>query len=78
MLIVGERKRFALRHFCEEMPAHYTESLDFDLFREVVTGGTGGARPLPEIFGIAAVAFSRSRAALDEFLSHLELSNDGD
>ena len=66
-LIVGERKRPAMRALLDAMPAE-TRALDYDMERVVLAEPP----PPPENFGIAVLAYAPSRAALDELLACLE------
>ena len=67
-LIVGERKRPAMRALLDALPADQVRALDYDMERVVL------AEPPPpaEEFGIAVLAYAPSRAALDELLACLE------
>ena len=67
-LIVGERKRPAMRALLDALPADSTRALDYDMERVVLAD----PRPPPENFGIAVLAYAPSRAALDELLACLE------
>ena len=66
-LIVGERKRPAMRALLDAMP-DWTRALDYDMERVVLADPA----PPPENFGIAVLAYAPSRAALDELLACLE------
>ena len=67
-LIVGERKRPAMRALLEALPADSTCALDYDMERVVLADPP----PPPENFGIAVLAYAPSRAALDGLLACLE------
>ena len=66
-LIVGERKRPAMRALLDAMP-DWTRALDYDMERVVLADPP----PPPENFGIAVLAYAPSRAALDGLLGRLE------
>ena len=67
-LIVGERKRPAMRALLEALPADQVRALDYDMERVVLAEPP----PPPENFGIAVLAYAPSRAALDGLLGRLE------
>ena len=67
-LIVGERKRPAMRALLEALPADQVRALDYDMERVVLAEPP----PPPEHFGIAVLAYAPSRAALDGLLGRLE------
>ena len=69
-LIVGERKRPAMRALLEALPADLTRALDYDMERVVLAEPP----PPPENFGIAVLAYAPSRAALDGLLGSLSSS----
>ena len=69
-LIVGERKRPAMRALLEALPADLTRALDYDMERIVLAEPP----PPPENFGIAVLAYAPSRAALDGLLGSLSSS----
>ena len=66
-LIVGERKRPAMRALLDALPPHLTCALDYDMERVVLADPA----PPPENFGIAVLAYAPSRAALDGLLESL-------
>ena len=67
-LIVGERKRPAMRALLEALPADQVRALDYDMERVVLAEPP----PPPENFGIAVLAYAPSLAALDGLLGRLE------
>ena len=67
-LIVGERKRPAMRALLDALPTDLTRALDYDMERVVLADPP----PPPENFGIAVLAYAPSRAALDGLLGRLE------
>ena len=67
-LIVGERKRPAMRALLDALPADQVRALDYDMERVVLAEPP----PPPENFGIAVLAYAPSRAALDGLLGRLE------
>ena len=67
-LIVGERKRPAMRALLDALPADQVCALDYDMERVVLAEPP----PPPENFGIAVLAYAPSRAALDGLLGRLE------
>ena len=69
-LIVGERKRPAMRALLDALPADSTRALDYDMERVVLADPP----PPPESFGIAVLAYAPSRAALDGLLACLDSS----
>ena len=69
-LIVGERKRPAMRALLDALP-DWTRALDYDMARVVLADPP----PPPENFGIAVLAYAPSRAALDGLLGRLEASS---
>jgi len=70
-LIVGERKRPAMRALLDALPADLTRALDYDMERVVLADPP----PPPESFGIAVLAYAPSRAALEGLLACLETSS---
>jgi len=70
-LIVGERKRPAMRALLDALPADQVSALDYDMERVVLADPP----PPPEDFGIAVLAYAPSRAALDGLLACLESSS---
>ena len=70
-LIVGERKRPAMRALLDALPADQVRALDYDMERVVLADPP----PPPENFGIAVLAYAPSRAALDGLLGRLEASS---
>ena len=69
-LIVGERKRPAMRALLEALPSELTCALDYDMERVVLADPA----PPPENFGIAVLAYAPSRAALEGLLASLDSS----
>ena len=67
-LIVGERKRPAMRALLDALPADQVRALDYDMERVVLAEPP----PPPENFGIAVLAYAPSRAALEGLLGRLE------
>mmetsp|Transcript_15318 Transcript_15318/g.40429 ORF Transcript_15318/g.40429 Transcript_15318/m.40429 type:complete len:263 (-) Transcript_15318:9-797(-) len=66
-LIVGERKRPAMRALLDALPADQVRALDYDMERVVLADPP----PPPENFGIAVLAYAPSRAALEGLLACL-------
>ena len=69
-LIVGERKRPAMRALLDALPADQVRALDYDMERVVLADPP----PPPENFGIAVLAYAPSRTALNGLLACLDSS----